>query len=928
MGTLGCFPPFVDADIDALEAWEIETGDSTLIVAILDTGFPYDFANGVYCHRDLRDSLGTRYTLGYNCTDSELGCVPCDTLPCTCLDLFRHGACVTGITAAVTNNDAGIAGIIWGGEIYIIKLFTGDGDTTGLMWNMAIAIDSAVSYGAMIINISGGLQGVYNRLAASVYRAYLANSLIVAAAGSGYGAYMDMPAGFATWADTIFDCCDPEACDNYPDSCGFRNVISVTCSGSWGTAPHKCAYGKDSVKVVVVAPNGVYTTANVRITWPCEDYFFFGGSSASTPHVTGVAALLHSHAFSQNDTLTPDSIRTLIEVTADDVEAPGFDDSTGFGRVNALRALMAMEGYYPNATGYLWTNATWGDTLGDTLYVLGDIVVPQGCTLTVDEGAVVRFLTNDREDFGDDSTRCEIIVQGSLIVEGNDTNWVSFMSDSSNPGDSDWYGIKVDSAGTIDLNYCSIQHALEPILWDSTDAYTLNHVEFRRCHTWPTVDSGHTLELNTVGFADFDNAITVNANGVLKLDSCEFNTGDTAVVVKFAGSANIKNSEIANVHTGIHFSNSADDTVIGCVFRDNSVQGILVNNDGLIIDGCTFVDSSDSGKYGILCKRSITIKNSFFEGYKYGIKVEGQTKFSGSSPVIEECGFYNIRESGVYSISSSSPTIKKSCFKGSYGQAGIHIHEGNPYISHCYMASENDEIPIGILFTGGAEGKVLRTTIWDYNSSAVETDPLTDPFPNFGDADTAGNNWFEEPDSGEYYFASFSDSTVLARYNHWDVDDGDSSSVRNGMIGDVVIDSILGVCHYSPYYSEQCSDLPPSDPFFEPCNPQKPIAIQEGEEDPAINPLCFKLSQNYPNPFNPQTVIKYDLPDPARVKLTIFNVLGQQVRTLVDREQEAGSKTLLWEGTDDQGQEVASGVYFFRLQAGKFEATKRMVLVR
>ena len=95
-----------------------------------------------------------------------------------------------------------------------------------------------------------------------------------------------------------------------------------------------------------------------------------------------------------------------------------------------------------------------------------------------------------------------------------------------------------------------------------------------------------------------------------------------------------------------------------------------------------------------------------------------------------------------------------------------------------------------------------------------------------------------------------------------------------------------------------------------------------------VSPDHFTLSQNHPNPFNPTCEIAYALPTDCRVTLTIYNILGQKVRVLVDEYQSVGNKSAKWDGKDDQGQEVTSGVYFYRIQAGDFEETKRMILVK
>jgi hypothetical protein len=93
-------------------------------------------------------------------------------------------------------------------------------------------------------------------------------------------------------------------------------------------------------------------------------------------------------------------------------------------------------------------------------------------------------------------------------------------------------------------------------------------------------------------------------------------------------------------------------------------------------------------------------------------------------------------------------------------------------------------------------------------------------------------------------------------------------------------------------------------------------------------PKTYELSQNYPNPFNPETMIKYDLPEPGYVNITVYNILGQKVKTLIDEYQEAGHKSVNWDGKDDGGKEVASGIYFYKIKATGFEKTKKMVLLK
>jgi hypothetical protein len=100
------------------------------------------------------------------------------------------------------------------------------------------------------------------------------------------------------------------------------------------------------------------------------------------------------------------------------------------------------------------------------------------------------------------------------------------------------------------------------------------------------------------------------------------------------------------------------------------------------------------------------------------------------------------------------------------------------------------------------------------------------------------------------------------------------------------------------------------------------------EEDNTAFAEDFSLFDNYPNPFNPETRIGYTLPKASHVKLEIFNILGQRIKTIIDEDQTVGKKEVIWDGMNEQGEQVSSGVYFYRLQASDFVQTKKMVLMK
>ena len=118
----------------------------------------------------------------------------------------------------------------------------------------------------------------------------------------------------------------------------------------------------------------------------------------------------------------------------------------------------------------------------------------------------------------------------------------------------------------------------------------------------------------------------------------------------------------------------------------------------------------------------------------------------------------------------------------------------------------------------------------------------------------------------------------------------------------IKIETDYGQVLYLPVYLEVISDIPPIEKY--------------------------KLYQNYPNPFNPFTIIRFDLPEPAYIKLQVFNLKGQLVKTLVKEDMNAGEQNVCWYGKNENNKPVSSGVYFYEIEAGKFSQTRKMILLK
>ena len=99
------------------------------------------------------------------------------------------------------------------------------------------------------------------------------------------------------------------------------------------------------------------------------------------------------------------------------------------------------------------------------------------------------------------------------------------------------------------------------------------------------------------------------------------------------------------------------------------------------------------------------------------------------------------------------------------------------------------------------------------------------------------------------------------------------------------------------------------------------------EMEPNI-PMEYALLHNYPNPFNPVTILRYELPENSLVTITIYDMLGRQVKTLINQTQDAGYRSVQWNATNDYGKSVSAGIYLYQIQAGEYISTKKMVLLK
>ncbi|NLO49761.1 MAG: S8 family serine peptidase [Bacteroidales bacterium] len=320
-GTFPLSPAVAGDDIDMESAWEIEQGDSTVVVAIIDTGIKLD-------HPDLAGRIWTNYNEipdngidddGNGYIDDVQGwdMANDDNLP---KDDFGHGTNVAGIVGANGNNEIGYAGVDWNCKIMALKGLSNENWGYYSWW--AAAIYYAVDNGANVINMSLGGESYSATFQEAVDYALDNNVVVVACMMNTNSNTTFYPAGFAGVIAV--------GATNPNDERAYPFYWSTTSGSNYGE------------HISVIAPGnyiyGLHYLSNTNFNT------YWGGTSQATPHVAALSALL----LAQNISLTPAQIKAIIELSAEDQvgdpaeDTPGWDQYYGHGRINAYNALLSV----------------------------------------------------------------------------------------------------------------------------------------------------------------------------------------------------------------------------------------------------------------------------------------------------------------------------------------------------------------------------------------------------------------------------------------------------------------------------------------------------------------------------------------------------------------------------------------------------------
>ena len=442
------------------------------------------------------------------------------------------------------------------------------------------------------------------------------------------------------------------------------------------------------------------------------------------------------------------------------------------------------------------------------IYLIGDVVIPSGVTLTIDPGTVINFRPDtDVYEAGLDTIRSEIVVKngGSLLANGTIQNPIifqsSFRADGTDPSGEGWQGaikIKDEETGKI-TKY-------DPILYN------------------PGKDDWGGIR---------------NEGGTLTLQHCVISDAEVGVeITGYQGTTSLSEVDLSanhfglKVHEGVSVARLAL-TNIGLYYNRKGISATLYGPGHVEMRNATIADNLQGAGFtaadgDIL---SLKFKNTIVAFNTVGIYTAG-TPLSSPTLTLQYCDVFGAPASGAdfQGVYTAMPTTS-----GNIGNVSV----DPKFVAHTDSLN------------------------YDYHLQA--SSPLID----------AGDPSMTE---------------------------ADSSRINMGRYG--------GTAEYTSVSSDGESST-------------KPTVLKTEDV-----PLVFSLSQNAPNPFNPETIISYSLPQSEQVKLVIYNVLGQEIRTLVNAFKPAGRYRVVWNSKDDFGRSVSSGVYFYQITAGKFTNTRKMLILK
>jgi subtilisin family serine protease len=910
------------ADIRAVGAWSFTTGSENVLVCVADSGVDWqhpdlggtgpDYADGVIAINQIEllgqpgidddgngkfDDVrgwdfvnGLSYSQTWQNPPQDIAIQDPDPM-----DYGGHGTAVAGCVSALTNNGIGIASSNWNTKILPCRIGWTSNTGQGLigMSFAAQAFDYARIMGADVFNCSWGNSSF---IAPAVNAAVAAGMIIVESAGNG---------------------------DNEASSyLGTRDdVISVAATTA---SDGKTSFSTYGVWVDISAPGeAIYTTSyNAGAVGSLQHtYTSTQGTSFSSPIVAGVFALAKSYF----PTETRQQLFNRVLAAVDDIDAknPSFAGKLGSGRVNALK--LFYDGSFWPVPGMMPTvlDAMQVAALDDTVAVEGGFVIrgpvqyTQNVTANLLGGWDASYTT--RDPIGNPALMQIPIGSGTvlkisngagpgLVIDGFEISGGHVTSPSLAPEEG-YYGagITIESASPVLRNIrVTGNQAGDP----GQNGFGGGIAIISASPTLENVEVTNNQALSGAGIYIYD------SNPVLR----DVNVHDNTAWASGGGA----NAFGAGVY--IRQSPPADGNLLisGGTYANNSTPGsggaIYAIDSNLEIEDVV-VTGNTSTKEGA----GIAVRNGLIELRRSTLE---NNTISASQNLVQGGGLYT--DLTTVTVDSVQARGNSATF------AGGALAVSNP-VSFSLLNSTLTENSAGFFGAGlyvgtGTTGMLVHgNTVANNGGGSVGGNGM---YINGGDLDfqrnvVAFNHDGSTAPNGINLIAATATFSCNLAYGNVNGNYGGTTD-PTGTDGNLEADPLfcdMAGGNYTLDVSSPAATTPCGPMGAQPSDCDN-VGTGIGDDTPTTSIPRFALEQNRPNPFNPTTRIAFSIPVPGQVQLRVYDVRGRLVRTLVDRQYEAGEWSVSWDGRDDHGRTVASGTYLYELRADDQRKVRKMGLLK
>ena len=296
--------------------------------------------------------------------------------------------------------------------------------------------------------------------------------------------------------------------------------------------------------------------------------------------------------------------------------------------------------------------------------------------------------------------------------------------------------------------------------------------------------------------------------------------------------------------------------------------------------------------------------------------------------IITELSLMDSTETAVLSLNGTIGPGMIELLAGVVTEMPIPMLDGEEDIPEVYMIFNEDSTGMEIEIIEDEDyGDMIDTSYFDWFATSDSLwlfedewicdggEGYTDSFSSEEECNEECNTdcYYDEDNDGMAIYYEFSDDTLfisVTEYPCEDFNDYDECIEEGEM--DLFIGELEDIQDF--YIHNTLVMLPTGDD----------VSLA----DVTVMPEKFTIHQNYPNPFNPVTTLRYDLPENGNVNITIYDMLGRQVKTLINQNQDAGYRSVVWNATNNYGEPVSAGIYLYQIQAGEYMQTKKMVLLK